>query len=117
MSTSSGESSTTQDRHDDRTGHSSTHSEPGVREAERRDHERDQREDSPSLLQRLHAATGDRDREAEALADRSPDDVSLEDAKVAVNRAHGHDPEVRPTESEVASPDDAEAVADERDDD
>ena len=116
MSTSSGEPATDQDRHDDRTGHDSTHSEPGVREAERRDHERDQRDDSPSLMQRLHAATGDRDREAEALADRSPDDVDLDDAKVAVNRAHGHDPEHRPTESEIASPEDAEQVAEERDD-
>ncbi|UDY37906.1 hypothetical protein [Dermatobacter hominis] len=113
MSTSPGEPSRTLD---DRTGHSTEHTEPGVREAERRDRDRDERDDSPSLRQRLHAATGDRDREAEALADRSPDDVSVDDAKVAVNRAHGHDPEVRPTESEIASPEDAEQVADERDD-
>lgn len=68
-------------------------------------------DDDPSLLQRLHAATGDREREAEALADRSPDDVTLDDAKVAVNRAHGHSPEHVETASELASPADAERAA------
>ncbi len=48
--------------------------------------------DTPSLRQRLHAATGDRDAEAKALADRSPDGSTRHDAKVAVNRAHGHAP-------------------------
>lgn len=70
--------------------------------------------DSPSLRQRLHAATGDREAEADALADRSPDDVDEEDAKVAVNRAHGHAPEDVETDSELASPEDAEQVHDER---
>ena len=73
-------------------------------------------EDSPSLRQRLHAATGDRDREAEALADRAPDEVTEDDAKVAVNRAHGHAPEDVQTDSELASPEDAERVAEERSD-
>lgn len=73
-------------------------------------------EDSPSLRQRLHAATGDRDAEAEALADRAPDDVSEHDAKVAVNRAHGHSPEGVTTDSELASPEDAEQVVEERSD-
>lgn len=73
-------------------------------------------EDSPSLRQRLHAATGDRDREAEALADRAPDEVTEEDAKVAVNRAHGHAPEDVTTDSELASPEDAEQVVEERSD-
>ena len=70
--------------------------------------------DSPSLRQRLHAATGDRDAEAGALADRSPDEVDEHDAKVAVNRAHGHAPEGVDTDSEIASPDDAEQAHEDR---
>lgn len=76
--------------------------------------ENDDSNDSPSLRQRLHAATGDRDAEADALADRSPTDVDEEDAKVAVNRAHGHAPEDVETDSELASPEDAEQVHEER---
>ena len=68
-------------------------------------------EDEPSLRQRLHAATGDREAEAEALADRSGDEVDIEDAKVAVNRAHGHAPEDVDTDSALASPEDAERAA------
>lgn len=71
-------------------------------------------DDSPSVRQRIHAATGDRDREAAALADRSPDDVTLEDAKVAVNRAHGESIEDVRTDSELASPADAEDAAEQR---
>lgn len=74
-----------------------------------------QDDDSPSLRQKLHWATGDRDAEAEALADRSPADVSEEDAKVAVNRAHGDSPEPVSTDGSIASPEDADAVSDERD--
>ncbi len=77
----------------------------------REDSDRPGSDDDPSLLQRLHAATGDRDREAEALADRSPDDVTVQDAKVAVNRAHGHSPEDVETDGELASPADAERAA------
>ena len=73
-----------------------------------------QDDDSPSLRQKLHWATGDREKEAEALADRSPDEVSEEDAKVAVNRAHGDSPEPTSTDGSMASPDDAEQVSDER---
>lgn len=73
-------------------------------------------EDSPSLRQKLHWATGDRDKEAEALADRSPDDVSEKDAKIAVNRAHGDSPDDVSTAEPLASPADAEKVADERSD-
>jgi hypothetical protein len=80
------------------------------------DTDRTEHDDSPSLRQRLHAATGDRDREAEALADRAPDEVSEHDAKVAVNRAHGHSPEHVTTDSELASPEDAARVAEERSD-
>ena len=74
-------------------------------------------DDSPSLRQKLHAATGDRDAEAKALADRSPDDVTEHDAAVAVNRARGESIERVPTDSELASPDDAQRAADEEEDD
>jgi len=77
--------------------------------------EGDDTDDDPSLRQRLHAATGDREAEAEALADRAGDDVDVEAAKVAVNRAHGHAPEDVDTDSELASPDDAEEAAEESD--
>jgi len=77
-------------------------------------------QDSPSLRQQLHAATGDRQKEAEALADRSSDDVDVDEAEVAVRRAHGdvdqdrdRDPRLRAVESHLASPDDAEHVHDE----
>lgn len=72
--------------------------------------EHDGEQDSPSLRQKLHWATGDRDKEAEALADRSPDEVSEHDAKVAVNRAHGDSPDHVETEGPLASPEDAEDV-------
>lgn len=70
--------------------------------------------DLPSLRQKLHWATGDRDKEAAALADRSPDPVSEEDAKVAVNRAHGDSPDRVGTDDPLASPDDAEDAHGER---
>jgi hypothetical protein len=65
-------------------------------------------DDSPSLRQRLHSAAGDRDAEAEALADRAGGDVSEEAAKLAVQRAHGDLGAEEPsTASDLASPDDA----------
>ena len=70
--------------------------------------------DPPSLRQKLHWATGDRDKEAAALADRSPDPVGEEDAKVAVNRAHGDSPDRVDTDDPLASPDDAEDAHAER---
>ncbi len=81
----------------------------------------DATDDKPSLRQRLHAATGDRDKEAEAVADRAADegedDVTERDAKIAVQRARGErgiltaEPE---PDAELATVDDAEAVAEER---
>jgi hypothetical protein len=71
----------------------------------------DDQEDTPSVRQLLHAATGDRDAEAKALADRSPDDVSEDDAKIAVELAHGDIQGEPKPERDVAAPDDAEAVA------
>ena len=73
--------------------------------------------DKPSVRQKLAWATGDRDAEAEALADRSPDDVTVDDAKLAVKRAHGDLGVDQPeTESDIASPADAEAASDDHDD-
>ena len=68
-------------------------------------------DDQPSARQLLHAATGDRDAEAKALADRAGDDVTENDAKEAVELAHGDiQGEPRP-ERDVATPEDARAVA------
>lgn len=73
--------------------------------------------DEPSLAQRLHAATGDRDAEAEALAERvDDDDVDLDAAKIAVNRAHGDSPEDVETDGAIASADDAQRAADDLED-
>jgi hypothetical protein len=71
-------------------------------------------EDQPSLRQLLHSATGDRDAEAQALADRAGDDISEEDAKLAVERAQGDKRGAPKPESDIASPADAEAARDER---
>lgn len=76
--------------------------------------------EKPSLGQRLHAATGDRDAEAEALRKHSPDDVDPDDAKIAVQRAHGEAgadipmPVAQHPDEELAVPSDAEAVHEER---
>ena len=68
-------------------------------------------DDSPSLRQRVHAATGDRDAEAKALRDRSDGDVTEHDAKVAVQRAHGEAGANQPRpDHELATPSDAEAA-------
>ena len=66
--------------------------------------------------QALHAVTGDRDKEAEALEDRAGDEVDRTAAKVAVQRAHGDrpDPDASPATSDLAEPGDAEKAADER---
>ena len=49
--------------------------------------DRDDEDAASKARQALHAATGDRDAEAEALADRAGDDVDADAAKVAVQRA------------------------------
>jgi hypothetical protein len=73
-------------------------------------------DDQPSARQLLHAATGDREAEGQALADRAGDDVSEEDAEQAVRRAHGDVHGEASPERDVAGPEDAEAVRD-RDED
>lgn len=64
-----------------------------------------------SFRQLLHWATGDRAAEAVALADASPDEVTLEDATTAVARAHNDEPSGRDADaSDVASVDEAITV-------
>lgn len=71
--------------------------------------------EKPSLRQRLHEATGDRDAEAKALRDRAPDDVDEHDARVAVQRAHDESgAAVRPPPDDLARPEDAASIRDER---
>ncbi|MCD9623645.1 hypothetical protein [Rhabdothermincola salaria] len=67
--------------------------------------------DEPTLRQKLHAATGDRDAEAEAVADRA-DDVDVDDAKVAVQKAHGESVEGTDPDGDMATVEDAREVAD-----
>jgi hypothetical protein len=67
-------------------------------------------DDKPSVRQLLHAATGDRDAEAKALADRADDDVDEDAAKVAVQLAQGDIHGGPKPERDVASPEDVEAV-------
>jgi hypothetical protein len=88
---------------------------PGRQETNVSEHTEDAEagENEPSLRQRLHAATGDRDAEAEVLADRAGDDVGTEDAKVAVQKAHGESVEGTDPDHDIATVDDAEAVAEE----
>jgi len=77
-------------------------------------------DEKPSLRQRLHAATGDRDAEAQALADQVEGDVDLDDAKVAVQRSHGETgagqprPVTEHPDEELAVPSDVEDVHQER---
>lgn len=71
-------------------------------------------DDQPSLRQLLHAATGDRDAEAKALADRASEDISEDDAKLAVERAHGDMSGEPKPESDIASPADAESAREDR---
>jgi len=63
-----------------------------------------------SLRQVLHAATGDRDAEAGALAGETPG-VDVDDAKVAVQKAHGESVEGSIPGHDLASPEDARDVA------
>ena len=67
-------------------------------------------EDTPSVRQLLHAATGDREAEAKALADRAGADVDEDAAKVAVKVAQGDIHGDTKPERDVASPEDAKAV-------
>lgn len=76
--------------------------------------ESDDQKDS-SLRQKLHAATGDRDAEAEALAEHVPG-VDVDAAKIAVQKAHGdrRSREAIGSDSDIASHADAEESAEEQ---
>jgi len=75
----------------------------------------DDTRDKPSLRQRLHQATGDREAEAAALAARAGDDISEADALLAVRRAEGDfGPDEPAEEGDLATPQDAEAAKEER---
>jgi hypothetical protein len=70
-------------------------------------------DDKPSLRQKLHWATADRDAEAAALADRAGEDVDEDAAAVAVSRAHGERRDVEPDhDDDLATVDDAQQAAD-----
>jgi len=75
------------------------------------DQEPEPPDNEPSLRQRLHSATGDRDAEAQALADRSGEDVDVDDAKVAVQKAHGESIEPPNPERDMATVKDAQDEA------
>ena len=65
-----------------------------------------------TVRQVLHSITGDRDREAKALADRSDDDVDEEDARRAVQKAEGDLGKDQPAApDELATPADAKREA------
>lgn len=74
-------------------------------------------DDSTTARQLLHWATGDREAEAEALADAAGPEVDKDDAEEAVKRAHGDlgVDEKDASDSDVAHPADARAVARESD--
>lgn len=63
------------------------------------------------LRQLLHNASGDRDAEAKALADRSGGEVSEADALIAVERAHGERRDEEAEGVEVATVKDARVAA------
>ncbi len=73
---------------------------------------KDEMDEGVTVRQLLHAATGDRDAEARALADRADRDVDEDDARAAVGRAHGELPGAGKPESDIADPDDAHAAKD-----
>ena len=72
-----------------------------------------------TLKQGLHAATGDREAEAEALSLRAEPELQSSAARRAVSKAHGELVEVRegaiapPSEVFMASPDDVAIAGDE----
>jgi hypothetical protein len=70
----------------------------------------DQTVGDASLRQLLHAATGDRDAEARALADRAGEEPDDEDARRAVSRAHGDRVDLDTPEGDIAGPGDARAT-------
>lgn len=69
----------------------------------------DDEQEQPTLRQVVHSATGDRDAEAKALADRT-DDATEDDARQAVRKAHGDlGVDATPPDHDIATPADARA--------
>ena len=67
--------------------------------------------DQPTLRQQFHAATGDRDKEAEALVDATGVAVNKDDAVTAVRQQHRDIPGADPSdEHNVVSPEKAQEV-------
>jgi hypothetical protein len=81
------------------------------------DDEDENEDDKPSLRQRLHWATDDRDAEGKALADRAGEEVDEEAGRLAVDRAHGEVREGKEPgkDDDLATVDDAKAAADDTD--
>jgi hypothetical protein len=75
------------------------------------DHAPDPRKDDHATLrQKLHWATGDREKEAEALAERTDGEVTSEEAERAVHKVHGDSGAAdADTGGTIASTQDAEA--------
>jgi hypothetical protein len=73
---------------------------------------KDDMDEGVTARQLLHAATGDRDAEARALADRADGEVGEDEARAAVGRAHGELGHDRKPESDIADPDDARTEQD-----
>jgi hypothetical protein len=71
-------------------------------------------DERPSLRQVLHNATGDREAEGAALADRAGEDIDEEDAEAAVRRTHGDIHGGEPSDSDIASPQDAQQAHEDR---
>lgn len=69
--------------------------------------------DKPTVRQRLHWATDDRDAEAKALADRAGAEVDEDAARAAVSRAHGErrDGKEPDKDDDLATVHDAKAAA------
>ena len=66
---------------------------------------------APSLRQRLHSATGDRDAEARTLAEEAH--IPEDDAEHAVRKAAG-DQDAPAAQGDIARPDDAGPAQEER---
>lgn len=77
------------------------------------DQSEDQTEDRPDARQLLHAATGDRDAEARAVAERD-DTVTEADARTAVRGAHGDIPDGPDPHDDLATTDDVTTDAADR---
>src|SRR3954452_11622020 len=99
----------------DRAMHDHHADEHDTHEHETDSHHSEQDAAPASPRQLLHWATGDRQAEAKALADASDEEVTEEDAELAVRRSPGDlGSDDSPVDTDVASPEDAEAAHEDR---